>query len=286
EQFKDQQILLNQLQELEKKLIKVVLIIDSPEDFFNSQLSNYLDRTFWQFLGECFSQTNLQIIFCTTPDYVTPLLNHFSAEFKQRDLLKQITFYQLHPFSEEQAWQVTQTLSHKTNFPLPPDLIAAMIRDLRDQAGPLRDRDQNINCRELQILGTILEDQQIKSLKQYQNQGKDQFIDYYIGTILKNCSLTQQKIASICLYLLSQFNQSLVLKSLSELKEQLKQYNLSLNSEQLAPILTLLVKSGLITTVINNHEIYYRLLTVPLAKNIRNSALVAQHHLGSNSDPK
>ena len=293
EQFKDQQIFLSQLQELEKKSIKVVLIIDSLEDFFNSHLSNYLDRTFWQFLGECFSQTNLQIIFCTTPDYVAPLLNHFTAEFKQNDVLKQITFYQLHPFSEEQAWQVIQALSHKTNFPLPPDLIAAMIRDLRDQAGPirdhtvpLRDRDQNINCRELQILGTVLEDQQIKSLKQYQNHGKDQFIDYYIGTILKNCSPTQQKVANICLYLLSQFNQSLVLKSLSELKAQLEQYHLSINPEQLTPILTLLVKSGLITTVIHNNEIYYRPLTLSLAKNIRNSALVAQHHLGSNSEPQ
>ena len=293
EQFKDQQIFLSQLQELEKKSIKVVLIIDSLEEFFNSHLSNYLDRTFWQFLGECFSQTNLQIIFCTTPDYVTPLLNHFSAEFKQTDVLKQITFYQLHPFSEEQAWHVIQALSHKTNFPLPPDLIAAMIRDLRDHtvpfrdhAVPLRDRDHQINCRELQILGTVLEDQKIKSLKQYQNQGKDQFIDYYIETILKNCSSTQQKIASICLYLLSQFNQSLSLKSLSELKAQLEQYHLSINPEQLTPILTLLVKSGLITTVIHNNEIYYRPLTLSLAKNIRNSALVAQHHLGSNSEPQ
>jgi hypothetical protein len=78
----------------------------------------------------------------------------------------------------------------------------------------------------------------------------------YIGTILKNCSPTQQKVANICLYLLSQFNQSLVLKSLSELKAQLEQYHLSINLEQLTPILTLLVKSGLITTVINNNEIW------------------------------
>ena len=286
EQFKDQQILLNQLQELEKKSIKVVLIIDSLEDFFNLQLSNYLDRTFWQFLGECFSQTNLQVIFCTTPDYVTPLLNHFSAEFKQNDLLKQITFYQLHPFSEEQAWQVIQALSHKTNFSLPPDLIAAIIRDLRDQAVPLRDRNQNINCRELQILGTVVEDQQIKSLKQYQSQGKDRLIEYYIEAILKNCSPTQQKIAKICLYLLSQFNQSLALKSLSELNEQLEQYHLSINPEQLTLILSLLIKSGLITTVINNNEIYYRPLTLPLARSIRNSELISQHHLALNSDQK
>jgi hypothetical protein len=282
--FKDQQIFLNQLQELEKQSIQVVVIIDSLEDCFNSQLSNYLDRTFWQFLRECFSQTNLQIIFCTTPDYVTPLLNHFSAEFKQHNVLKHIAFYQLQPFSEEQAWQVIQGLSHKTNFPLPPDLIAAIIRDLRDHAVPIRDRDNKINCRELQILGTVLEDQKIKSLKQYQSQGKDQFIDYYIGTILKNYNATHQKIASICLYLLSQFHQSLVLKSLSELKEQLKQYNLSVNLEQLTPILTLLVKSGLITTVLHNHEIYYRILTLPLAHNIRNSPLISQHHLTLNSD--
>jgi type II secretory pathway predicted ATPase ExeA len=224
ELFKDHQILFNQLQQLEKQSIQVVVIIDSLEDCFNLQLSNYLDRTFWQFLGECFSQTNLQVIFCTTPDYVTPLLNHFSAEFKQNAVLKKITFYQLHPFSEEQAWQVIQALSHKTNFPLPPDLIAAIIRDLRDRtvpfrdhAVPLRDRDHQINCRELQILGTVLEDQKIKSLKQYQIQGKDKFIEYYIETILKNCSANDQKIASICLYLLSQFNQSLTLKNLSEI---------------------------------------------------------------------
>jgi WD40 repeat protein len=277
ELFKDQQILLNQLQQLEKQSIQVVVIIDSLEDCFNLQLSNYLDRTFWQFLGECFSQTNLQVIFCTTPDYVTPLLNHFSAEFKQNAVLKQIAFYQLHPFSEEQAWQVIQALSHKTNFPLPPDLIAAIIRDLRD-------RDHQINCRELQILGTVLEDQKIKSLKQYQIQGKDKFIEYYIETILKNCGANDQKIASICLYLLSQFNQSLTLKNLSELKEQLKHYCISITLEQLTPVLALLVKSGLIKTVINNQEIYYCILTRPLAKNIRNSALILQHDLASNSE--
>ena len=282
--FKDQQIFLNQLQELEKQSIQVVVIIDSLEDCFNSQLSNYLDRTFWQFLRECFSQTNLQIIFCTTPDYVTPLLNHFSAEFKQHNVLKHIAFYQLQPFSEEQAWQVIQGLSHKTNFPLPPDLIAAIIRDLRDHAVPIRDRDNKINCRELQILGTVLEDQKIKSLKQYQSQGKDKFIEYYIGTILKNCNAPHQKIASICLYFLCQSNQSLSLQSSLELKEKLELYHLFINLEQLTPILTLLVKSGLLTTVINNNEIYYRPLSIPLAKNIRNSALVSQHHLASDSE--
>ena len=270
--FKDQQKILTQLQQWEKRSIAVVLMIDSLEKGFNSQRSDYLERTFWQFLGECLSQTHLKILFSTTPDYITPLLNQFSTEFKNIDILNQVGFYSLSPLSEEETWQVIQGLSHKTNFSLPPDFIAAIIKDLSD-------RQQTINSRELQILGTVLEDQQIKSLKQYKSQGKTQCIDYYISNIVKNYSPTHQKIVTLCLYFLAQVDQSLSLKNLSELKNQLEAYNLSVNTEKLIPILALLVKSGLITTVIHDNEIYYRSLTLSLAQNTRRSALVSQHHL-------
>lgn len=276
EDLNNSQTILTQLQKLEKEAIQIVLIIDSLENILISPSYSLHEQSFWHFLGECLTQTNLKVIFSITPDSISLLLNYLNTNFKNIDAIKQIVFYPLKPLSEEQTWQVIQGLSYKTNLGLEPELVATIIKDLSD-------RNQQINCRELQIIGTVLEDQKIKTLKQYQSQGKDKFINYYINSIIKLYNPINQKNATICLYLLSQFDQSFCLKNLSEMRDGLGEYNISISLEELTKILTLLVKSGLITTIINNGEIYWRSLTQTLAQNIRSSALVAQYNLVLNN---
>ncbi len=264
----DQQIILRLLNSLSKEAIKVIVLIDPINDQSDSQLLAQLEQDLGQFLKACLASKKLQIVFCLTPDILGSVLDYINAKFYELNC--SLGFYSLQSLSEEQTWQVIQGLSHKISYPFPPNLTAAIIQDLSDL-------DQQINCRELQIIGTILEDQQIKTLEDYESEGKVQLINYYIKSVIKICSPLHQKIATICLYLLSQVEKTFCLKSLAELKAELVQYGISINVKQLESILTLLVKSGLLTTVINHQECYYRSLTLPLARSIRQASCVAQH---------
>ncbi|MEB3309947.1 MAG: ATP-binding protein [Snowella sp.] len=266
----DQQIILRLLNVLAKQSRRVVVCIDPINYPTNTQLLKQLEQDLGQFLKACIAAKKFQIIFCLSPDSLSPILDYVTTHFY--DIPYSLDFYSLKSLSEEQTWQVIQGLFHKISYPFPPNLTAALIQDLSDP-------DQQINCRELQIMGTILEDQQIKTLEDYEDQGKAQLINYYIKSIIKICSPLHQKVATICLYLLSQVEKNCCLKSLGELKAELGQYGISINIKQLDGVLTLLVKSGLLTTVSNHPETYYRSLTLPLAHSIRQAASVAQHHL-------
>ena len=224
-----------------------VLIFDQFEEFFFVWKEPAERQIFFDFLRECLNIKYLKVVLSLREDYLHYLLE-FSrlknqTEFINNDILgdvlsKDILFY-LGNFSLHDARSVIRTLTERSQFYLEPELIEELVKDLAVELGEVRPI-------ELQIVGDQLQQEDIKTLTQYQELGKNpqhKLVENFLEEVIKDCGPKNEVAARRILYYLTDEDDIRPLKTRAELASDLATFA---ESDQLNLVLELLVKSGLV----------------------------------------
>ena len=189
----------------------------------------------------------LKVVLSLREDYLHHLLE-FSrpkhpTEFIKNDILadilsKDILFY-LGNFSMQDARSVIHTLTERSQFCLEPELIEELVKDLAGELGEVRPI-------ELQLVGDQLQQEDIRTLTQYQELGNNpqqKLVERFLEEVIKDCGPENEVAARRILYYLTDEDDIRPLKTRAELASDLAKFA---ESDQLNLVLKLLVKSGLV----------------------------------------
>lgn len=224
-----------------------VLVFDQFEEFFFVWKEPAERQIFFEFLRECLKIKYLKVVLSLREDYLHYLLE-FSrpknqAEFIKNDILadilsKDILFY-LGNFSLGDARSVIRTLTERSQFYLEPELIEELVKDLAGELGEVRPI-------ELQLVGAQLQQENIRTLTQYQELGNNpqqKLVERFLEEVIKDCGPENEVAARRVLYLLTDEDDIRPLKTRAELASDLAAFA---ESDKLDLVLELLVKSGLV----------------------------------------
>jgi len=224
-----------------------VLIFDQFEEFFFVWKEPTERQIFFDFLRECLKIKYLKVVLSLREDYLHYLLE-FSrqknqTQFINNDILadvlsKDILFY-LGNFSLADARSVIHTLTERSQFNLEPELIEELVKDLAGKLGEVRPI-------ELQLVGAQLQQENIRTLSQYQELGnnpKQKLVENFLEEVIKDCGPENEGAARRVLYFLTDENEIRPLKTRAELASDLATFA---ESDKLDLVLELLVKSGLV----------------------------------------
>jgi len=227
--------------------LMTVLVFDQFEEFFFVWKEPVERQIFFDFLRECLKIKYLKVVLSLREDYLHYLLE-FSrpknpTEFINNDILadilsKDILFY-LGNFSMEDARSVIHTLTERSQFYLEPELIEELVKDLAGELGEVRPI-------ELQLVGDQLQQEDIRTLTQYQELGNNpqhKLVERFLEEVIKDCGPENEVAARRILYYLTDENDIRPLKTRAELASDLATFA---ESDQLDLVLELLVKSGLV----------------------------------------
>ncbi|MEG3848577.1 hypothetical protein QT971_14655 [Microcoleus sp. herbarium19] len=224
-----------------------VLVFDQFEEFFFVWKEPAEREIFFEFLRECLKIKYLKIVLSLREDYLHYLLE-FSrpknqAEFISNDILadilsKDILFY-LGNFSLGDARSVIHALTERSQFYLEPELIEELVKDLAGELGEVRPI-------ELQLVGAQLQQENIRTLTQYQELGNNpqqKLVERFLEEVIKDCGPENEGAARRVLYFLTDENDIRPLKTRAELASDLAAFA---EADKLDLVLELLVKSGLV----------------------------------------
>ena len=227
--------------------LMTVLVFDQFEEFFFVWKEPVERQIFFDFLRECLKIKYLKVVLSLREDYLHYLLE-FSrpknqTQFINNDILadvlsKDILFY-LGNFSMEDARSVIHTLTERSQFYLEPELIEELVKDLAGELGEVRPI-------ELQLVGDQLQQEDIRTLTQYQELGNNpqhKLVERFLEEVIKDCGPENEVAARRILYYLTDENDIRPLKTRAELASDLATFA---ESDQLDLVLELLVKSGLV----------------------------------------
>ncbi|MBE9185871.1 hypothetical protein IQ270_14500 [Microcoleus sp. LEGE 07076] len=237
------------IKELQRKSehLVTVLIFDQFEEFFFVWKEPAERKIFFDFLRECLKIKYLKVVLSLREDYLHYLLE-FSrpkneTEFINNDILadvlsKDILFY-LGNFSLADARGVIRSLTERSHFYLEPELIEELVKDLAGELGEVRPI-------ELQLVGAQLQQENIRTLTQYQELGnnpKQKLVENFLEEVIKDCGPKNEVAARRVLYLLTDESDIRPLKNRAELASDLAIFS---ECDKLDLVLELLVKSGLV----------------------------------------
>ncbi|MEG3975373.1 WD40 repeat domain-containing protein [Microcoleus sp. herbarium8] len=238
--------IIKELQKNSEHLV-TVLIFDQFEEFFFVWKEPTERQIFFEFLRECLKIKYLKVVLSLREDYLHYLLE-FSrpknqTQFINNDILadvlsKDILFY-LGNFSLADARSVIYTLTERSHFYLEPELIEELVKDLAGELGEVRPI-------ELQLVGAQLQQENIRTLTQYQELGnnpKQKLVENFLEEVIKDCGPENEGAVRRVLYFLTDENEIRPLKTRAELASDLATVA---ESEKLDLVLELLVKSGLV----------------------------------------
>ncbi|MCW6051674.1 hypothetical protein K4039_16655 [Lyngbya sp. CCAP 1446/10] len=224
-----------------------VLIFDQFEEFFFVWKEPAERKIFFEFLRECLKIKYLKVILSLREDYLHYLLE-FSRPKKptqaiKNDILadilsKDILFY-LGNFSQGDARAVIRTLTERSQFYLEPELIEELVKDLAGELGEVRPI-------ELQLVGAQLQQEDIRTLTQYQDLGNNpqhKLVERFLEEVIKDCGPENEGAARRILYFLTDEDEIRPLKTRAELASDLAIFAAT---DKLDLVLELLVKSGLV----------------------------------------
>ncbi|MDF5725734.1 MAG: AAA family ATPase, partial [Rhizonema sp. PD37] len=232
-------IILKQMRKNADSNLLTVLIFDQFEEFFFVYQSSKKRQILYDFLHSCLNISYVKVILSLQEDYL-----HYLLEWERlpntsvinNDILTIRNRYYLANFSIHDAKVVIQTLTKKSHFFLENILIDELVKDLASETGEVRPI-------ELQIVGTQLQTDQIRTLQQYHLFGKKKkLFQRFLEELLRDCGCENERTAKLILYLLINSNDPRHIKTYIELKE-----HLSLDLDQLDLVLGILVKSGLVS---------------------------------------
>ncbi|MEG3861527.1 nSTAND1 domain-containing NTPase [Microcoleus sp. herbarium12] len=224
-----------------------VLIFDQFEEFFFVWKEPAERQIFFNFLRECLTIKYLKVVLSLREDYLHYLLEFsrpkHQSEFINNDILadilsKDILFY-LGNFSQGDARSVIRTLTERSQFYLEPELIEELVKDLAGEWGEVRPI-------ELQLVGAQLQQEDIRTLSQYQELGDNpqhKLVERFVEEVIKDCGPENEVAARRVLYFLTDEDEIRPLKTRAELASDLAIFA---ESDKLDLVLELLVKSGLV----------------------------------------
>ena len=270
------QMLVDQIRYLSEHK-RVVLIFDQFEEFFFATPDPLKRQEFFNFLVDCLQILSLKVVLSLREDYI-----HYLLEFNrlprmavtEQDLLSRHVLYRLGDFSTDETKAIINALTERSRFYLEPALVDALVCDL---AGPLGE----VRPIELQVIGTQLQTEGIKTLSQYQELGdqpKEELIRRYLMEVIEDCGPENQSIAAMVLYLLTDERGTRPLKTQPELERELESLSLE-PSEAIAPrqllrhqldlILRILCGAGLVTYLPERPDDRYQLVHDYIAAFVR-----------------
>ncbi|MTJ50685.1 hypothetical protein, partial [Dolichospermum sp. UHCC 0259] len=252
--------IIQQLRKNADRNLLTVLIFDQFEEFFFVNNDQKQRKPFYDFLRVCLDIPFVKIVLSLREDYLHYLLELdrlVDLTVTNNNILDKNIRYYLGNFSPADAKAVIKSLTEKTRFYLQAELIDELVKDLAGDIGEIRPI-------ELQIVGTQLQSQQIKTLAQYQKFGKEKLVEKFLEDVIKDCGAENEQTARLVLYLLTDENGTRPLKTHVELAEQFPK-----ESEKLDLILSIFVASGLVLLLPESPADRYQLVHDYLVEFIR-----------------
>jgi WD40 repeat protein len=263
--------ILEQLRKNADRNLLTVLIFDQFEEFFFVYTDQKIRQPFYDFLRLCLDIPFVKVIFSLREDYLHYLLECdrlLNLTVINNNILDKNIRYYLGNFSPNDATVVVRNLTEKSQFPLEPELVNALVRDLAGEVGEVRPI-------ELQIVGAQLQTEKITTLEQYRQCGtKEKLVERFLEDVIKDCGSENEQAARLVLYLLTNENSTRPLKTRADLELELE-----VKSKTLDLILEILVESGLVikvpATPANRYQLVHDYL-VPFVRQQQSSRLIAE----------
>ncbi|MGB7445052.1 MAG: hypothetical protein WA919_28615 [Coleofasciculaceae cyanobacterium] len=173
--------------------------------------------------------------------------------------------YRIADFTPSEAQSLIEQLTQRSNFLLESALIAQLVNDLAAESGKVRPI-------ELQVVGAQLQAEGITTLGEYQQFGtKEELVKRYLAEVVRDCGEENQQIAEVLLYLLTDEKERRLLKTRTELNQELAEliplFSLSPRlpvspspPTSLNLVLKILVTSGLLFLVPDTPDDRYQLV--------------------------
>ncbi|OUL27315.1 hypothetical protein BV378_11885 [Nostoc sp. RF31YmG] len=240
--------IITELRDHKNRNLLTVLIFDQFEEFFFVCTEPAQRRPFYEFLHTSLNIPCVKIILLLREDYLHYLLEWerlTNLDIINNDILSKNIRYSLKEFSPEDAKLNIESLTARSHCHFEPALIDALVQDLAGDLGVVRPI-------ELQIVGAQLEEDNITTLKQYQQLGsnsKAKLVERYLEQVIQDCGLENKRIAQLILFLLTDENGTRPLKTRAELIEKIDTAGLQLKAEQLDLVLEILVGAGFVFRV-------------------------------------
>ena len=185
-----------------------VLIFDQFEDFFFKK-EDFRDRLpFYKFLKACLHTDFVRVVLSLREDYLHYLLECDRAvdlEKVENDILgKQVRYY-LGDFTQDQARQVIEALTRRSQLRLEPELIERLVTDLSGE-------QLRILPIELQVVGAQLESEvpPIANLREYlaltgdtHRKPSEVLVERWLENVVRDCGVANQVLAERVLYALT-----------------------------------------------------------------------------------
>jgi hypothetical protein len=237
--------ILDQLRKNEQSNLLSVLIFDQFEEFFFFHPTRSKRKEFLGFLGDCLNIPFSNVILSLREDYIHNLLLANSLPNMtaiDRDILSKNVLYRLGNFSPEEAKEIINDLTQRSQFKLDPQLIDVLVQELSAELGDVRPI-------ELQVVGAQMQAEKISTLEQYKKLGsKDRLVQRYLEVVIKDCGETNRTLAQFVLFLLTDENNTRPPKTRNEIEQGCQKFasEAILDNAELDTVLTIFVESGLI----------------------------------------
>ncbi|MFM7600234.1 MAG: hypothetical protein ACKO7R_03395, partial [Pseudanabaena sp.] len=203
-----------------------VLIFDQFEDFFFKK-EDFRDRLpFYKFLKACLHTDFVRVVLSLREDYLHYLLECDRAvdlEKVENDILgKQVRYY-LGDFTQEQARQVIEALTRRSQLRLEPELIDRLVTDLSGE-------QLRILPIELQVVGAQLESEvpAIVNLREYlaltgdtHRKPSEVLVERWLENVVRDCGVANKELAERVLYALTGNEEKRPQKTQAELASEL-----------------------------------------------------------------
>lgn len=256
----------------------VTLIFDQFEEFFVSYKEPKKREIFYRFLRDCLNTPYVKIVLSLRQDYLHHLLEGNRLKYFESvndNILDKNILYYLGNFQPDDAKSVIQSLTEKTQFILEAKLIDRLVEELAGEAAEVRPI-------ELQVVGSQLYTQDIKTLEKYEREGPNRrLVESYLEEVVADCGSENKDLAELVLYSLTDEHNNRPLKTRYDLSRELTNWADYLNakSDNLDTVLTIFVQSGLVCLLPEIPEERYQLVhdyLVSFIREQRSSELVSK----------
>ncbi len=244
-ELNSQEEIVRQIKAVVNQNFIVVIIFDQFEEFFFNCRDYQQRQNCYQLIKECLDIPYVKVILSLREDYLHYLLECTRKGYLEivgNNILDKNIMTYIGNFTPPEAKSVIQSLTERTQFSLESELIDELVIDLAGESGEIRPI-------ELQVVGSQLQAQNIRTLEQYQQSGqKQKLVEDYLDEVIRDCGATNEPLAKLVLYLLTDENNTRPLKTRHDLIRQIKEFANHLEEiiDNLDTVLKIFVLSGLV----------------------------------------